>query len=105
MRHLLRFERRATTHNEFNEETGVWQELATAYGEFEELKGAELFSAMQSQSKVTARITCRYMPALAGLTPKDRIRSDQLIFDIQAIVDSKMRHRHLQFLVADHSTV
>lgn len=105
MKRLLRFEQRATLRNEFNEEIGVWAEVATAYGDFEELKGTEFFAALQSQSKITARITCRYMASLATLTPKDRILCDGLTYDIQAVIDPKLRHRELQFFVADHSAI
>jgi SPP1 family predicted phage head-tail adaptor len=104
MKRLCTFERRAALRNAFNEDIGEWQTIAEAYGAFDELKGAELFAALQTQSKITGRVNCRYTPILATVTPKDRIRVGTQLFDIESVVDPKLRHRELQFMIADHST-
>jgi len=49
------------------ERTRTWADLATVWGEWEELRGAELERAQQIAAEATIQVRMRYMPTLTPL--------------------------------------
>lgn len=105
IRERVIFQRRAPGKNDFGEENGEWQDIATVWAGVEPIKGRELFAAQQTMSEVTTQIVCRYSSFLAGITAKDRILHGTTVYDIKAPpINVSSRRRELQFMCAQHST-
>lgn len=102
LRERIAIERRSKSENDYGENKKQWLTVAETWGSVEPISGREFFSALQVQSDVTTRITCRYESALATVTPRDRIRHGSVIYDIKSVIDVDMRHRELQFMCTRH---
>lgn len=98
----IRFERRQSASDAFNEQIGQWVEFARAKAEVRAISGREFFAALQAQSDSTLQVTCRYMAALADVRASDRIVDGSHIYDIRFVQDPDGRRRELRFLVVEH---
>jgi len=106
LQHTLRFERRETLRNAYKEEIGAWFQIATLRGLIEPITDKqEYFASLQTQTKISATVTCRYAAALADVTTADRIICNGRTYDIQAVINPEMRNLQLIFAVAEHSVV
>lgn len=74
--------------------TETWQEVGTVWAAIEPISGREYYEAMQLASDVTHRVRMRYM----DLTPHEKIKYDDRVFDIIAVIDVNMEHRELEVL-------
>ena len=74
--------------------TETWQEAGTVWAAIEPISGREYYEAMQLASDVTHRVRMRYM----DLTPHEKIKYDDRVFDIIAVIDVNMEHRELEVL-------
>jgi SPP1 family predicted phage head-tail adaptor len=100
---LVTFQQRSATLNDFGESTDTWVRITEDWAKIEPLSGREFFSALQTQSDVTTRITCRYSSAIAGIKAQDRIVYGATVYDIRTPpINPKMRNRELQFMCTEH---
>jgi SPP1 family predicted phage head-tail adaptor len=99
---LVRFERRQSVPDAFNEDVGEWVEFARAYAQFVSLNAREFFAALQAQSDTSSRVVVRYTPQLAAVRTTDRIVTANRVYDIQAVINPDGRTRELHFLVTEH---
>jgi SPP1 family predicted phage head-tail adaptor len=103
---LVRFERRASAADAFNEEVGDWIEYAQARAQIVSLGAEETFAAMQAQSAATSRVVVRYTAQLEAVKANDRVvtvNAPFRVFDITSPpLDPDGRMRELNFLVAEH---
>ncbi len=74
--------------------TETWQEVGTVWAAIEPISGREYYEAMQLSNDVTHRVRMRYM----DLTPHEKIKYDDRVFDIIAVIDVNMEHRELEVL-------
>lgn len=103
LRNLVTFQRRTSKANDFGEPKDIWTRVTDDWAKVEPLQGREFFSALQTQSDVTTRITCGYSTTLAGITAKDRIVHGNTIYDIRhPPINRDMRNRELQFMCTVH---
>jgi SPP1 family predicted phage head-tail adaptor len=103
LRERITFERRTSQLNEFGESPDVWRALSSVWASVEPLSGREFFAALQTQSDVTIRVTCRYSNAIAAVTEKDRIKHGSKVYDIRhPPIDRDSRHREIQFMCTHH---
>jgi SPP1 family predicted phage head-tail adaptor len=105
LRERITFQRRTTALNEYGEGKDVWRDMVSVKAEVEQIMGSgrEFFAALQLQSDVTTRISCRYSKVLAEVKPQDRVIHGAAIYDIRhPPIDVKSRHRELLFMCTQH---
>lgn len=78
-----------------------WVDFKTVRASVEPLQGNEFFSAAQSHSETKLRVRIHY---LEGVLPTMRVKYDDRLFAITAIIDSKESHRELQLMCKEGST-
>lgn len=103
LRERISIQRRAESQNEFGESRGIWRDLFVTWGSVEPLAGREFFSALQVQSDISIRVTCRYAAVLADVSAKDRIKHGATVYDIRSVINVESRNRELQFMCTEHS--
>ena len=94
----ITFQRQTESLSPYREDVGAWSDVVTVSAAVEPLSGKEFFQAMQVQSDVNLRITCRYSSDVSGITTKDRISHGSNTYDIAAIVNVGSRNKELQFM-------
>lgn len=94
MRNRIRFEESAETQNAVGATT-TWSTFATVWAAISPLSGAEYYTAMQSLSETTHRVTTRY---IAGVNTHMRIVSGDREFNIVAIINVDNRNRELDIM-------
>lgn len=99
----ITFQRRTSQKNDYGEPLDVWRDLVSVWAAVEPISGREFFTALQVQSDITTRITCRYSSAVAAIGPQDRIKHGAVVYDIRhPPIDKDMRHREMQFMCTQH---
>lgn len=86
LRHRVELQRVTVSADAHGDQTKTWTTLATAFASVEPLSGREFLQASQVLSDVTVRITVRGRNEFA-ITPKDRVKFGDRIFDIRHVVD------------------
>jgi SPP1 family predicted phage head-tail adaptor len=108
LRHRVKLQAPSTVaQDSFGEDDGGYEatpNLAVRDAAIEPLKGNERFVAQQLDATLTHRITLRYDPVSAGLTPAHRlvmIGSTNRVFDIRDIVDIDERNQTLEIMAME----
>ena len=78
-----------------------WVDFKTVRASVEPLQGDEFSTAAQSQSETQLRIRIRY---IKGVLPTMRIKYDDRLLAITAIIDSEESHRELQLMCKEGVT-
>lgn len=75
------------TEDDVGGRTEVWSDLLAAWAIMEPMAGREIWLNAQLQSRVDARITIRYAPALADttVTAKHRVQFGTRLYNVQAL--------------------
>jgi SPP1 family predicted phage head-tail adaptor len=98
LRHRITIEA-ATVANVFGEEVETWTTFAEVWAAKEDLAGREFFAAQQTTAEVTTRFRLRY---LDGVTPKMRINSDGVLYNIESVQDPDGRRVELILMTVRH---
>lgn len=92
LRHSITIERQVSTRDKFGAPSSEWEVFATTYAAIEDLTGREALEAQQVKSRITSRITMRY---LDGITPSMRINHNGQLYNILWVADPEGRKRVL----------
>lgn len=95
LRHKVRIERQSTTKDTHNQPINTWTLIAERRASIEPLNGKEYFSANAENSEVTTRIRLRYETLLSDLNTNDRVVHGSTIYDIQSVINPRLRNREL----------
>lgn len=95
LRHSVVVQRKSGDRDDYGAPTGTWVVLATRRAAIEPLNGKEYFANSGEDTKVTTRIRLRYDPALADLTPADRVLDGTVVYNIQSVINPTERNREL----------
>lgn len=100
LRHLVTIERSVETQDPVSGDmVKAWEPFAQAYANIASLSVSEFMRAQELQSKVTGRITIRY---LEGVTPTMRIVASERIYSILGVMpDSSSGRRWLTLAVSE----
>ena len=79
--------RASTSRNGFNEEVAAWEPLARVWAEAVPISDGERRRAGETLSSKKFRFTIRYSSQVYTVDPRDRIRYDGRIFDINGVKD------------------
>lgn len=83
--------------NEYNEPIKTWEAFTTISAKKTDLSDREKLSAGQVNSVRMSRFVIRYSTKSRTISPKDRIRFDGLIWDINGIKEvSEKRKRYIE---------
>lgn len=86
LRHMVELQRATVTTDSHGDQVQAWETLAEVHAEVLPISGREMVQASQVMADVNFTIRLRAYPELT-LTPKDRIKFGERIFDIRHIVD------------------
>lgn len=100
LRHRVVVQRATDAIDQYGDQTKSWANLATVWAAVEPLNGRELFTAQQTQSQVSTRITIRPIVGQT-ITSKDRIKFGSRYFDIQSVINVEERNIELQLLCVE----
>lgn len=103
LRRKVTLERATVTQDGYGEEVPSFATLATVWARVEPIIGKERFAAVQTQSDVDHRITCRYSSAIASLAADDRITWGSKTYDIRSVVNTEERNIELQIFATLHT--
>ena len=96
MRHRITFQSFSGAVDSFGDplqgDDSQWTDVATLWAAIDPVSGKEFYVVQQSQSEVTHKVRCRYLP---GLTTAMRIKYDGRLFKIISILDWEERHESL----------
>lgn len=86
LRHAVDLQRVEVTIDSHGDQDKQWTTLATVWASIEQLSGREFLQASMAQSDVSVRIRIRGRSDIR-LTPKDRIKYGERLFDIRHVID------------------
>lgn len=86
LRHRVELQRATVSADSHGDQVKTWATLATVWAEVLELSGREFVAAMQTMADITVEVRMRAQPDMR-LTPKDRVKFGDRIFDVRHIVD------------------
>ena len=86
LRHYVQLQRVTVKADSRGDQVKDWETIANAWASIEPLSGREFLQASQVMSDVTARIKIRGRPDVS-LTPKDRVKFGERLFDIRHVID------------------
>lgn len=93
LRHRITIQQATITRGDRGAEVLTWSDIATVYADIRTVGGQEQVLASQLEvATLLHTITIRYR---AGIVPKMRVKWDQRIFAVEAIVESDNRMRML----------
>lgn len=94
LRRRITFQSRTTTRDTFGAEQETWNNVATVWGDVQDLRGSKFLAAEQYEAQVTTMIIIRYR---TDITPAMRavVSDENRTFDVQSIRDEEGRHREL----------
>ena len=83
----IAIEQQLCTADEYGGRVEAWSVLATVWAIIEPMTGREVFTSLQVQSRVDARITIRYRADMSSTAEaaKNRDRLGSRIYNIQAV--------------------
>lgn len=81
----LRLQRAISTLDSFGTEAREWTTIATVWAGREYVGDGERIRSAEMSSEVTVRFQVLHSQVAAGLTPRDRVECDGLIFGIVAV--------------------
>ena len=99
LRHKIIIQHTQAIENDFGEDVDTWVEFKSARSQIVPLAGKEYFAASQIKSKVTHKITCRYV---VGVTTKMRILFGVRIFDIESAININEKNRELLIMATEN---
>lgn len=99
MKHRLTVERFTITRNSAGEQVETWAPVATRWGAVQAVSGRQFFSAEQTVSEETHKITMWYFD---GLLRKDRIAwqvaGTTRIFEIETVATEPEESKHIHIV-------
>ena len=84
LRHRVELQRATVTADSHGDQVKAWTTLRTVWASIEPLSGREYLQGAQTSSDITARIKIR---GGVTLTPKDRVKYGDRVFDIRHVID------------------
>ncbi len=99
LRHRVTIQAKAIGTDAYGGPTETWTDVPPdIWADVEPLHGRELTNAQAVFAETTTKITMRYR---AGVIPANRIVFEGRHYNIQAIVDTDMRHRELVIMASE----
>lgn len=98
LRHRITIQNLVIIKDNIGQELEEWQDIATIWASVEPLSGKEYFNAQQTNSKVSTKITIRY---LSGVTSEMRIIFQKHTYNILSVINFEERNIYLQLLCAE----
>lgn len=95
LRHRIAIQIRSSSQDSYGQPVETWTTQHIRWASIEPLQGREFFSADQVNSEVSVRIRMRY---LAGITAGMRVLYDNEPYNIEAVINPKMRNKDLQLM-------
>ncbi|MCK9326407.1 MAG: phage head closure protein [Bacteroidales bacterium] len=92
LRHRVAIQRKTVVRDTFGGETVSWTDVATAWMSLKPLSGRELYAAQQAHAETTHKAIMRYV---AGITPNDRLKYGERIFDITSVLNHEEKSVYL----------
>jgi SPP1 family predicted phage head-tail adaptor len=89
LRHKITIQQKVPSRDSYGAEVITWDDFLEAWASIEPLSGREYFLAQQMQAAVDHKITMRYQ---AGILPEMRVKWNDRIFDIKAILNTEERN-------------
>jgi len=77
----------------------TWQNAGTVWASIEPVSGREYYEAMQLTNDITHKVRMRYV----NITPHNRIKYNNRIFEIIAVIDINMEHKELEVLCREQA--
>jgi SPP1 family predicted phage head-tail adaptor len=84
LRRRVIIEDAVAVRNDIGEEIEDWTAIGARWAAVEPLQGREYVESQQTQASADHRITFRYDSLTSQLTPKQRLRVGEQIFDIES---------------------
>jgi len=81
----ITIERSTVTRNALNEEVRTWAPVATVWASKSDVRDEERWAAHEVAAEVTTRFRVRWQPALADLSPEDRVIYEGREYSINAV--------------------
>jgi SPP1 family predicted phage head-tail adaptor len=81
----ITIERFTTGTNALNEEVRSWGTLATVWASMRPLYGSERLAAQEVSAQATTQFRIRWAQSLKDLSPLDRLRYDNKVFEISEV--------------------
>lgn len=100
LRHRVELQRASIAPDSHGDQVKTWSTLAEAWASIEQLSGREFLQASQVASDVTVRIRIRGRSDIT-LTPKDRVKFGERLFDIRHALDWGDRGVETQLLCTE----
>lgn len=102
LRHRVTIQTSKRTQDRYGSVIHEWIDGPEIWASVEPIRGREYFAAQQVQSETTFRVRCRYHPELVGPNANTRrLIFEGRIFEIEAVLDTAMRHRQLEIMCHD----
>lgn len=98
LRHSIIIQRATVAQDACGQPVETWATFATANAEILPLRGTELFSAQQFETKVTSKIRIRY---IKGVSSKMRVLFGSRVYQVESIIDSRERHVELVLMCSE----
>jgi SPP1 family predicted phage head-tail adaptor len=89
LRHRVIIQTATEARDSYGQPIQTWATFDEVWAEILPLRGTELFTAQQVQSKVVSKIKIRY---LAGVSPKMRVLFGARIYQIESIINTTERN-------------
>ncbi|KPJ83965.1 MAG: hypothetical protein AMS19_02675 [Gemmatimonas sp. SG8_23] len=103
LRHRIRLQENrldSVSRNEIGGKVDNWIDVATVWGEVQELRGREYLASREFHAEITARIFIRYRPGLEPLRWRAVHDESGRTYDIHHVIDRAGRRRTLELLVS-----
>lgn len=92
LRHRIAVQRKSVVRDTFGGETVSWTDVAMVWMSLRPLSGRELYAAQQAHAETTHKAVMRYM---AGVTPNDRLKYGDRIFDMISVLNHEEKNGYL----------
>jgi len=99
LRHRVQIEADTPTRASDGGDVEAWSTVATVWAGIEPLSGREYFTAQQTQSQVTHKITVRYF---RGLTAAHRIKYGSRTFQIEGVRNMGERNAKMELMAKEN---
>ena len=98
LRHRVIIQSVSDAASAFGDISQSWSTLATVWGKVEPLSAQEAFSAQQTKTRVSHKVTMRYR---SDVTTKNRLSYDSRVLNITSILNEDERNKTLTLLCVE----
>lgn len=99
MKHLITILKQIRISDDQGGYKEMWQNAGIVWASIEPVSGKEYYEAMQLTNDITHKVRMRY----TSITPHNRIKYNNRIFEIIAVIDINMEHKELEVLCREQA--